>query len=341
MGIINITITESSSQTIPGIPDTVSIATSEPAIIFYTLDGSVPNTYSPIYVGTILMPQNLLTVTLNIFATNQIDSSAVITQQYVGNASAIITMAGDRLPHSATTNLNNASTNNSLFPYGTGGPNPNYQYLNTADAGTTVYNPALPATSSGFDADGQPDGYTNKPISSYQFKQVYSTINVEGAVFPGVGNLPAKVTIIGKSTPVEYRPEISNFADKIFNPRALVIYQDSTTEDPTNPVNINRPYFSMEDQEIVRDGNLLFNSTLDSPPTMGGFVNRNYNARTNMITDSYYDNTVGRWIFSTYPFQPTTKDVGGLSGMVFGRSSPGSDGRKYFKWYPFLGRHLM
>lgn len=341
MGIINITITESSAQTIPGIPNTVSLATNEPACIFYTLDGTTPTTYSPIYVSPILMPQNLLKVTLNVFAINQIDASAVITVVYIGDASAIITTAGDRLPHAATTNLNNSSTNNSLFPFGTSGPNPNFQYLNPANAGTTVYNEALPATPSGFGPDGQPDGYTNKPISAYQWKQIYSTVNVEGEVWPGVGNLPAKVTIIGKSYPVEYRREISNFADKIFNPRALVIYQDSTNEDPTNPVNINRPYFSMEDQEIVRDGNLLFNSTLDSPPTMGGFVNRNYNARTNMMTHSYYDNTVGRWIFSSFPYAPTTKGVGALSGMVFGRSSAGSDGRKYFKWMPFQGRHLM
>lgn len=341
MGIINITIIESSEQTIPGIPNTVAITTSEPAIIFYTLDGTTPNTYSPVYVGTILMPQSLLCVTLNVFATNQIDSSAIITQQYVGDAGAIITSAGDRLPHSATTNPNNSSTNYSEFPFGTDGPCP-VQYLNPADAGTTVYNQGNPAaTPSGFNADGYAAGFTNRPTQAYQFKQVYSTTNVEGEVFPGVGNLPAKVTIIGKSYPVEYKREISNFADKLFNPRALVIYQDSTTEDPTNPVNINRPYFSMEDQEIVRDGNLLFNSTLDSPPTMGGFVNRNYNARTNMMTHSYYDNTVGRWIFSSFPYQPTTKDVGGLSVMVFGRSGPNSDGRKYFKWLPFQGRHLM
>lgn len=340
MGIINITITESADQTIPGIPNTVSITTSEPALIFYTLDGTIPNTYSPVYVGTILMPQSLLSITLNVFATNQIDSSAVITQQYTGNASAVITAAGDRLPHSATTNPNNGSTGYNLFPFGDGGPSP-VQYLNPADAGTTVYNEAKPATSSGFDADGNPAVFTNKPIAAFKFKQVYSTTNSEGEVFPGVGNLPGKVTVIGKPYPVEYRPEQSNFADKIFNPRALVIYQDSTTEDPTNPVNINRPNFSLEDQEIVRDGNLLFNSTLDSPPTMGGFVNRNYNARTNMMTDSYYDNSVGRWIFSSYPFQPTTKNVGGLSGMVFGRSGPNADGRKYFKWTLFARRYLM
>jgi hypothetical protein len=343
MGIINVTITASADQTLPGIPNTVSITTNEPASIFYTLDGSVPNTYSPIYVSPILMPQALLVVTLNVFATNQIDSSAIITQVYTANIDAIPTAAGDRLPRSAVTNLNNSHTSDNLFPYGTGGPTPDFQYLNPSKSGTTVYNQALPATPSGFDANGKPDGYTNQPLVNFQFKQVYSTVNSEGAVTPGVGNLPAKVTVLRKETPNDYSPERSSFSDKIFNPRALVIFQDSTTEDPTNPVNINRPYFSLEDQEVVRDGNLLYNSTLDSPPTMGGFVNRHYNARTNMMTHSYYDNTVGRWIFSTFPYQPTTPNVGALYQMVFSRAkTDGTGGAGFvFKWLPFYYRTLI
>lgn len=341
MAVISITITNSSDQTIPGIPNTVSISTSEPAIIFYTLDGSTPNTYSPIYVSPILMPQALLSITLNVFATNQIDSSAVITQQYTGIQSEIPTAAGARLPHSATTPVNTIS--NGLFPFGTGGPSSDVTYLNPADAGTTVYNESLPATSNGFDANGNPTGFTNQPIANFKFKQKYSTSNVEGEVYPGVGTLPATVTVIGKQTPVEYSQEQSNFADKIFNPRALVIYQDSTTEDPTNPVHINRPYFSLEDQEIVRDGNLLFNTGLDSPPTMGSFVNRYYNARTNMMTSYYYDNTTARWIISSSPFQPTTPNVGNLSGMVFSRAKQNGTGGAgmVFQWQRNARRYLF
>ena len=118
-----------------------------------------------------------------------------------------------------------------------------------AEANEIVFAPSK--RRAGFDAEGNPAGYTNKPIQAFKFKQVYSTTNNEGEVFPGVGNLPATVTILKKSTPSEYRPEQSSFSDKIFNPRALVIFQDSTTEDPTNPVHINRPYFSLEDTEIA------------------------------------------------------------------------------------------
>lgn len=343
MGVINITITASPDQTTPGIPNTVSISTSEPAAIFYTLDGTVPTTFSNPYVAPILMPQALLTVVINVIAFNQVDFSAVVTQTFIANNAAIPTAAGDRLPHSAVTPLNNSGTSNSLFPFGTNSPNPDFNYLNPADAGTTVYDQSKPATSSGFDADGNPAGFTNKPIENFKFKQVYSTVNSEGEVLPGVGTLPAKVTVIGKQTATEYTQERSDFADKLFNPRALVIFQDSTTEDPTNPVHINRPYFSLEDQEVVRDGNLLYNSTLDSPPTMGGFVNRFYNARTNTMTSYYYDNTVGRWIISSTPYQSTNPTNGALSQMVFSRAKmDGSGGAGLvFKWLPFYYRTLI
>lgn len=339
--MILITITESLDQTLPGIPNTIALATNEPSTIFYTLDGSIPNMYSPIYISHILMPQNLLTVNLNIFATNQIDSSAIITKQYNANKSEISTAAGDRLPHSAVTNLNNNSTGNSLFPFGTSSPEPNFNYLNPSNAGTTVYDQSKAATSSGFDENGNPAGFTNKPIDSFKFKQVYSTTNNKGEVFPGVGNLPTKTTIIGKQTPIEYTQEQSNFADKIFNPRALVIYQDSTTEDPTNPVHINRPYFSLENQEIVRDGNLLYNTALDAPSTTGSFVNRHYNARTNMMTNYYYDNSTCRWIISSSPYQPTIKATGELYQMVFSRPQANNGVGKVFQWIPFARRTLM
>ena len=340
MAIISITITPSSEQVLPGIPAIITLSTNTPATIFYTLDGSIPNTYSPVYVAPILMPEGPLSITLSVVASNGSDGSAVIMQTYTANNAEIPTAAGARLPHSATTPVNNASTGNSLFPFGSSGPNPHAQYLNPADAGTTVYNQSEPAYPSGFDGSGNPAGFTNLTADNYEFQEVYSTLTYQNEELPGVGNLPATTDTIGSQYPVQFTQEQSSTADKIFNPRAMVIYQDSTNEDPTNPVIINRPYFSLENQETTRDGDLLYNSTLDSPPTMGSFVNRHYNARTNMMTYYYYDNTVGRWIISTTPFAPTN-NVGALYNMVFGRSGENSNGAKYFLWSPWRGRHLM
>jgi hypothetical protein len=321
MSVINITITQSATQTIPGIPDTIAISTSEPSTIFYSLDGSTPDLSSPIYIAPIVMPQTLLNVILNVFATNGVDNSAVITQTYSTTPEQLPAFAkGARVSRSATTNLNNASSTNSLYPFGTDGPNSNFQYTGTQNAGSTVYNESQPATPSGFDGSGNPAGFVNNPTSvNNTFKQIYSTTNSKGEVSIGVGNLPAKTRIIGKTTPMEYIQEQSSTADKIFNPRALVIYTNTLTDDPTNPVIINRGSFSLENTEIVRDGNLLFNTALDSPPTQGSFVRREFNPVNQTWTCYYRDNTVNRWIISTFPHQPTKQDVGALFQMVFPR----------------------
>jgi hypothetical protein len=335
VSVISITITPSIGQTIPGIPNTVSLSTSEPSTIFYTLDGCAPNSYSPVYIIPIQLPQSLLKVVLNILAVNGNNSSGVITVEYDAIVSEIVTMAGDRLSHAAVSDLGNSGSNNSLYPFGDKVPNPNFQYLNTADAGDTVYNQSESATSDGYDGSGNSAVFSNAPIDDFKFKQVYSTTNYLNEVFPGIGNLPAKTTIIGKPYSVEYTQERSSNADRIFNPRALVVYLDETTADPTNQPVIMRQSFNLEDSEIVRDGSLLMNSGMDVQSTTGGFIKSYYNPRTNMNTAYFYDNAVGRWIISTTVNQPTN-NVSRLDTMVFGR-----DSSKYFKWFFALGRHLI
>jgi hypothetical protein len=338
MGVISITITASATQTIPGIPNSVSISTSTPSTVFFSLDGSVPDISSPIYITPIKLPQTLLTVVLNVFATNGIDQSAIITQTYFTTPDQLPTpLNGDRTAHSATAPIN-IGANNDLYPFGTQNPLPTTHYTGTQNAGTTIYNPALPATPSGFDASEQPAGFQNNPAKS-QFKQIYSTTNVEGEVKPGVGNLPAKTTVIGKQYPVEYTQEISSTADKLFNPRAMVVFQDADNEDPTNPVMINRPDFNLQNLEIVRDGVLLMNNQLDVGTTSGSFVRREYNARTNKMTCYYYDNSVGRWIISSYDYAPTKQNLGALYQMPLPRQKPGA--QYVYPWVLWMRRRLI
>lgn len=338
MGVISITITPSATQTIPGIPDTVSLSTSEPATIFYTLDGATPDIFAPIYVAPIVMPQTLLTITLSVFATNGVDQSAVITQTFSTTASQLPTpLDGVRTAHSATTPINEGA-NNSLFPYGTNDPVPVAQYTGTQNAGTTEFNPSLPATPSGFDANQNPAGFQNNPQKT-KFKQIYSTTNVEGEVKPGVGNLPAKTTVIGKQYPVEYTQDIATTADKLFNPRALVIFQDADNTDPTNPVIINRPDFNLQNLEIVRDGVLLMNNELDVATTSGSFVRRQYNATTNKMTNYFFDSSVGRWIISSYDYVPTKQNLGALYDFPLPRQQPGA--QHVYPWILFQRRVLI
>jgi len=326
MAVISITITPSTQEILPDIPATVIITTNIPSIIFYTLDGRAPTMNAPVYTSPIMLPE-ITNITLSVFATNGVDSSAIIVQQYAADISKIITTINDRLPHSTVSDLGCPTSNNSLYPFGTNSPEPNVEYGNPGNAGTTVYNQSLPAVSQGFNADGYPAVFTNKDPSFYQFNQIYSTTTYDGEIFPGVGNLPATTTIIGSPYSTDYMPEQSSTSDKVFNPRALVIYQDTTTEDPTNPAIIMRANFTTQNPEIERDGNLFFNAALDQETTTGTFIRRAYNPRTNMMTNSYFDSAMNRWIFSSSPYQPTTRGLNNLSGMVYPRGSS-----KIFPW---------
>src|ERR1019366_222556 len=130
MAVITITITNSADQTILGIPNSVSLESSEPATIFYTLNGATPDLFSTIYMAAIMMPRSLANVVLSVFATNGNDSSAVIVQDYVGDLSSVITDVNERLPHSAISGIDNSTSNISLFPFGGGGASSNERYLN-------------------------------------------------------------------------------------------------------------------------------------------------------------------------------------------------------------------
>jgi hypothetical protein len=339
MAIISITITDSSDQTVPGIPNKVSISTNEPSTVFYSLDGSDPTTYSNIYLAPIIMPQSLSQVILKVYATNGVDNSAIIEQIYTGDLTKIPLPPNARESHSAITPFTPGSRVD-LFPFGSGSIPRNSQFTNPSNASTIVYEQGQPSTPTGWDGQGNPDGYITNPTIGTQFKQIYSTTNNIGQATPGVGNLPAKVRVIGKTTDMQYIQEQSSLADKLFNPKAMVIFTDTNTDDPTNPAVINRANFSLESPEIVRDGNLLMNTALDAPPTMGGFVRSYYNPRTQEMTSYFYDNTVNRWIISKTPYASTTPNPGALQNMVFPRPTERGGEKNVYQWHLFYYRRL-
>lgn len=328
MTVISISITESEEQLVAGFPRTISLSTNVPSTIFYTTDNSVPTTLSTVYVSPIVLPTNINEFILKVFATNGIDYSPVITNVYSTNI-----LDNTRLPHSATTDLD-VKTSQSTFPFGSNSPSPVFDYLNSANSGTTVNNPNLPGITFGYDASGNPIS-ANKAFDDYL--NVYSTTNYKNQVLPYVGNLPGTVTVIGRRSPLEYHPQESDRSNSFFNSRAMVIFQDSTTEDPTNPPQINPQAFSLENVEITKDGSVLQASGLDTPTITGSFLRQQYNPRTQMITNYYRDSSTNRWIISSFPYEPKNADQWNFSGMVFGREQ--GAGRVY-SWNQFRYRTL-
>src|SRR6185436_3597257 len=307
MTVINLTITESTEQVIADIPKTITITSNIPASIFYTLDGTIPTLFSNIYTEAIFLPINKLSVTLSIFASNGVDSSPIITEVYVTNV-----LDNARLAHSATDVQPNVSIPD-LYPFGTNPQQPVGHYLNPGDAGVNVNDPSLPVVASGFDADGNPSVFTNQDFTTENYNIVYSNRDAIGQ--PNVGILPAPVKI-QNAVP---EPEASEQFTTLFDPRAFVIFQDFSKENPEDPIHINRQFFTLENHEKTRDGNAFFTSGLDAPAVSGSFLRSHYNPRDNTITYYYLDTWSNRWIISKTPYQPTGSFDGNLSAMAFAR----------------------
>ncbi len=328
MVAISVTITESSEQVISGIPRSIAFSANIPATIFYTLDGTDPTLFSSIYIDPIVLPTDKLSITVKVFATNGVDTSPIITELYETNL-----LNNARLNHAAT---DAAAGENipGIYPFGSNAPQPTTTFLNPGDASITVNDPDKTQIPSGFDGSGQPNSFTNEPFNTENYSIKYSTTDFLGRQGKGIGNLPATVTVEAEPTP----PETSSAYSQIFDPRAKVIYQDVTNENLDDPPIINRNYFSMENPEKARDGNLYFNSGLDAPPVSGSFVRSHYNPRDNTITYYYLDTTVNKWIISKTPYQPNGSFDGNLSGVLSSRE-PGS--RYVFNWIPFTRRVLF
>ena len=329
MAVISVIITESEEQIIAGIPKTVAISTNVPSTIFYTLDGSVPTLFSTMYTGPIVIPVGKLTITLSVFATNGIDSSPVITETYFTNI-----LNNTRLPHSATDQDSEVSIPD-LYPFGTPPIQPNARFLSPALAGVTVDDLEKPSTGTGFDGAGNQTGFTDQPFNIENYQIVYSTTDSSGKTGPGIGNLPATAKI----KPDDPVPDTTEQFSNMFDPRAFVIFQDFDKENPNDPPQINRQFFTLEDPNKARDGNHYFTAGLDAPPVSGSFLRSHYNPRDNTISYYYLDTWTNKWIISKQQFKPTGNFDGNLAAVPIGSREPGS--RYVFQWIPFTRRVLF
>lgn len=325
MAVISIIIEESEEQVVSGIPKIITISTSVPANIFYTLDGSTPTLFSDIYTAPIVMPREQLSVTLSVFASTGDTSSSIIVETYTTN---IINNA--RLPR--TSIEGQPGTNYDLYPFGTNEPNIAGNFINPGNPELTVYNPDLPAVSSGFDGNGNPNSFTNYPFNVENYQIKYSETNAKGETGVGIGTLPGKVTIPPKVGDPEYTEQFTT----TFNPKAFVVYQDASKEDPLDPPSLNRQYFSFEDNKI-RDGAYYYNTGLDAPPLSGSLLKAYFNPRTNEMTYYYYDSWANKWVISTQPFV-RNENVGNNLTAISGGKSRGA--RYVYEWIPFHRRIL-
>lgn len=335
MAVISITIERSSEEVVSGIPRSVTIETNIPSTIFYTLDGSDPTISSNIYTSTLYFSAEQLSVTLKVFATNGVDSSTIIANTYSTNI-----LHNARIPHASISGLSSPPFT-SLFPFGSNFQDNRGQFQTNAQSGVNVDALDQPGTFLGFDGSGNPAGKIDSETPYQDYKFVFTTSDREGQTGHGIGNFPSETKVIKKQYPDEYRPEESSQNDKLFNPRAMVIFQNSSLDDPTDPPSINKQFFSLQNPEIVKDGSFFYNVGPENNQTSGSFLRSHFNPRTQEMTYYYYDSSVNRWLISTQPYQPSNNGIGNLSdSVVFPRVNSGA-GVVYAWKYPTQRRILF
>lgn len=333
--IISVSVTASAEQVVAGIPRFVTISSNDTsATIFYTLDGSVPTIDSTIYTDTIQLPTDQLVITLNIIAIDGLSSSPIMTYTY----QTTFTGADGRFPRSGTNAPVGSRPLGDLYPFGTYPTYPHQQYTGTNTAGYTTYDASLPAFPDGYNAYGMADGYTNEQqigIPTKTLPIILSQNDAEGQGGYGIGTIPHRTVV-----PVAPIPEIALVGSTLFDPRALVTYQDSTQPpDPNAPTLINRQFFTLENVNRVRAGNQYYNTGLDAPPVSGAFVRQHYNPTDQTTTYYYFDSTQNRWIINKTSFIPTeSNSISNYWGkVVFNR---GQGAGQVFRWVPFKGQWL-
>lgn len=330
MAVISIAIEQSAEEIVSGIPKTVTITASTAAPIFYTLDGSEPTIFSEIYVSPIFLPTSNLTLTLKTMATDGVDSSPVISETYFTN----LTVGKNTRSAHAATSAQAGEVIASRYPFGTSAPDPNTVFISSGTVGLTVNDPTLDQIVDGYGYDGEPNSFTNEEYTTENYSIKYTDDDAVGNMGNGIGNIPNNVTVVRPTTP----PNTTNQFSVAFDPRALVIFQDVSLEDPNDPPYINREFFSLENSDVVRDGNNYYNTGLDSPPVSGSFLRSHFNARDNTMTYYYLDTIANKWIISKTPYNPTNNPTQNLGGMALS-NRPGS--KFVLEWRPFARRVLF
>lgn len=329
MAVISISITESVLQKIAGIPATIELSTNIPATIFYTLDGTDPTVESSVVTGTIEMPGLKSSVTLKAFATNGVDSSAVVSWTFGSST------VSSRHPRDTISGIDDGSTV-PHFPYGTSNAGNPGIYGNIG--GTIVDSPDVTGIPTGYDGEGNLTAETDLEYSLENYDIVFSETNAIGERGVGIGTLPASATVIvppSQETP----PQSSETNSPFFNSKALVIFQDSTEEPYDADVSmVMRPIFDTADPERTRNGALLFTSGLEGNAARGSLIKQYFNPKDNTITYYYRDAETNRWIISKTNYVAKDTDVNNLSTVVFGSRTHGD--QYIYHWIPFRYRRL-
>lgn len=300
--IVTLSFTSLGGEIISGIPRFVEIDSSQPATIYYTLDGSLPNQLSSVYTGPIEIPKNQNSVTLSavgyfLDGYSNLVPTPVLSNIYRTDTSAIIDPV---VP--ATNNANLSGRSRFLFFEGIvyifpGGRNIPFWYDSSGNTKVSL------------------------DVAPEELDFVISTRNADGSARETILDVPK----LG----IEDYQIFDTPGSETFNPDALYIVVDGTGGDNLeNLLLINGPHMDLRDPRKNYAG-LDFYSVNNTNYRSGHMATYHYNRDKGIVVFYYFDTNNGRWIKSIQNLDPI--DERSLSKPVFGNPV-------VFKWFNF-GRH--
>jgi hypothetical protein len=266
MSTIILSISESDSQLISGIPEYIEFDTNVPATVFYTLDGEDPDTGSIIASGLIHLPTTSASVTVKAVAMAGGRSSAIFEEIYRTDVSGL---NGPR--HIGPEGI-------TVIPYGS----------------DIVDNMS-------YDLSGNAAQKTAIEFVDLDIKA--SMTDSKGVKSVGGGSVSfVKMAIDQGPIPIPYDKR-SSTDDASFDPSAGVILIDGSTQEKLDEQVVrvvNRAYNSMDTvSDFYSD-----NWRQEEQVITGNLVRSIYNPNTGIMASYYWESKECRWLVSKQKIDP-------------------------------------
>lgn len=259
MAVVTLTFTGSDDEIISGIPETMSITSNIPATIFFTIDGTVPTTSSPIYVGSFEMPSGVNSVILSAFGVdNNGIFGPILTQVFAPDTSEI----------TVARNIKGEGF-----------------ILDRADTGEDVPD--------WYDAEGAPARFIDVDLETLDIireDRGFEGIAEGTEIKVGVPDPDSTSSLVDNGFVPFSTPEIG----EMFNPDARMILIDNRKSNDLQL--ILRGFGGLHDPYKEFGGKRIREPADDSTYVSGGFVRRFYNSKNNVMVSYYFDHNEGRHI---------------------------------------------
>lgn len=263
-----LTMTESDSSVISGVPEYVEFSTNEPATVFYTIDGSTPDEADLIAVDKLYLPTDSVTFTLKAIAISGSESSDILEEEYstdstglartrnVGSEGIVILPADEDFIDHLSVNFEGQEAQKTTI-----------EFLDLLIKTDTVNKLGEPLAK-----------------SSLSTETTHDFINIPD-----------------RSSGVE-TPHVSSVHDSEFYPNAKVIVIDGSTSEllDSQVVRIiNRPHGTIDPTS-----NFYNDHIVERPLVSGNFVRAMYNPQTNKAVFYYRESRDNRWVKSVQDVTP-------------------------------------